>query len=304
LHTAPEAQHAGADAEEVVTRYPILDPIGAPVLVCLFLVLLLVERRWPLRQRVDRWLRRIVINLAVAGPSFVVIRLLLIPVVVAVATWGDAHDVGLLRVLDLPSVVAAVFSVLLLDYTMYVWHWLNHRVSWLWRFHHVHHTDLDLDVSTAFRFHFGEMLLSVAARSVQVLVVGASPIAVLVYEIVLEASTEFHHSNLRLPVRLERVLSWFIMTPRAHGIHHSIVAEETNSNFSNFLILWDRLHRTLRLNIRQEQIVIGVPDYRDPRELGLVSLLLMPFRRQRRRTAADAPSRPGNPSSDQARLAP
>jgi sterol desaturase/sphingolipid hydroxylase (fatty acid hydroxylase superfamily) len=164
-------------------------------------------------------------------------------------------------------------------------------VPFLWRFHHVHHTDLDLDVSTAFRFHFGEMLLSVAARTLQVVIVGASPVAALVYEIVLEASTEFHHSNSRLPLRLERVLGWFIMTPRAHGIHHSIVAQETNSNYSNFLILWDRLHRTLRLNVRQAEIVVGVPDYRDPSELGLVSLLLMPFRRQRQRTPAAGPAR-------------
>jgi sterol desaturase/sphingolipid hydroxylase (fatty acid hydroxylase superfamily) len=180
---------------------------------------------------------------------------------------------------------------------MYCWHWLNHRVPFLWRFHHVHHTDLDLDVSTAFRFHFGEMLLSVAARSIQVVVVGASPLAALAYEVVLEASTEFHH-NSRLPLRLERVLSWFIITPRAHGIHHSIVARETNSNYSNFLMLWDRLHRTLRLNVRQDEIIIGVPDYRDARELNLISLLLMPFRRQRQRTASDGPSRPGAEDRD------
>jgi sterol desaturase/sphingolipid hydroxylase (fatty acid hydroxylase superfamily) len=276
-----------------MTTYPILDRIGPPILIGLFVVLLFVERQWPLRQRVDRWLRRIFINVMVAGPSFLILRVLLIPAVVAVATWAEARDVGLLRLFDLPPLFAAVAAILLLDYTMYGWHWLNHRVPFLWRFHHVHHTDLDLDVSTAFRFHFGEMLLSVAARSIQVVVVGASPLAALAYEVVLEASTEFHHSNSRLPLRLERVLSWFIMTPRAHGIHHSIVARETNSNYSNFLMLWDRLHRTLRLNVRQDEIIIGVPDYRDARELNLVSLLLMPFRRQRQRTASDGPSRPG-----------
>jgi sterol desaturase/sphingolipid hydroxylase (fatty acid hydroxylase superfamily) len=275
----------------MIQRFPILDSIGAPVLVVSFIALLLMERRWSLRQRVDRWLRRILINLAVAGPSFLVLRLLLIPVAVTVAVWAEAQGLGLLRLLEIPAVPAAIVAILLLDYTMYFWHWLNHRVPLLWRFHHVHHSDLDLDVSTAFRFHFGEMLLSVAARMLQVVVVGASPAAVLIYEIVLEASTEFHHSNLRLPLRFERVLSWFIMTPRAHGIHHSIVARETNSNYSNFLMLWDRLHRTLRLNVRQDEIVIGVIDYRDPRELGLVSLLLMPFRRQRQRTAADGPDR-------------
>jgi len=154
-----------------------------------------------------------------------------------------------------------------------------------------------LDVSTAFRFHFGEMLLSVLARSVQVVVIGASPMVALLYEILLEASTEFHHSNLRLPLRLERGLSWFIMTPRAHGIHHSVVVGEMNSNFSNFLILWDRLHRTLRLDVAQSDIVVGVPGYRDARELGIASLILMPFRRQR--GPAGGPASPVAAKSDE-----
>ena len=278
--------------------FPILDRVGGPLLIAGFVVLLLIERQWPLRRRVDRWLRRLLLNVMVAGPSFLVLRLLLIPVVVGAAAWAETRNFGLLRLVELPPVLAVVGAILLLDYTMYVWHWLNHRVPVLWRFHHVHHSDLDLDVSTAFRFHFGEMLFSVGARTIQVVIVGASPMAALIYEIVLEASTEFHHSNARLPLRLERVLSWLIMTPRAHGIHHSIVARETNSNYSNFLILWDRLHRTLRLNVRQEDIVIGVPDYRDPRELGLVALLLMPFRRQRQRTAADGPERPAESTAN------
>ena len=261
--------------------FPILDDLGAPLLITGFVVLLLVERRSPLRLRVDSWLRRIVTNLILAAPSFLVLRLLLIPVVVAAANWAQARDFGLLRLVQLPPVVGTVGAILLLDYAMYGWHWLNHRVPFLWRFHHVHHTDLDLDVSTAFRFHFGEMFFSVVVRAIQVVVLGASPASALIYEIVLEGSTEFHHSNLRLPLAVERVLGWFIMTPRAHGIHHSVVARETNSNYSNFLIIWDRFHRTLRLAVRQEDIVVGVPGYRDPSELGIRALLLMPFRRQR-----------------------
>ncbi len=263
--------------------YPILDRIGAPLLIALFLLLLAVERCWPLRARVDRRLRRVLTNLMVSGPSFLILRLLLIPAVVAVASWAEARQLGLLHLVELPEVVAIIAAVLLLDYTMYLWHWLNHRVPFLWRFHQVHHTDLDLDISTAFRFHFGEMLLSVAVRALQVILVGASPPAALIYEVVLEASTEFHHSNLRLPVKLERVLNWLIVTPRAHGIHHSIVARETNSNYSNFLLVWDRLHRTVRLDVPQETIIVGVPAYRDPSELNVVSLLMMPFRRQRPR---------------------
>jgi sterol desaturase/sphingolipid hydroxylase (fatty acid hydroxylase superfamily) len=288
---------------ELMGRYPLLDEIGAPALIGLLLLFLVFERFSPLRSRVDRWLRRIVVNLILAAPSFLVLRLLLIPAVVAVAQWAGRHDWGLLRQLPVPPLVATILAVLLLDYSMYGWHWLNHRIPFFWRFHHVHHSDLDLDVSTAFRFHFGEMLFSVVVRSLQVVLIGASPTAALVYEIVLEASTEFHHSNLRLPYGLERVLSWFIMTPRAHGIHHSIIERETNSNYSNFLIWWDRLHGTVRLNVKQNDIVVGVPEYRDPHELTVLSLLTMPFRRRRVSTSPIARSAAAG-TGDKRRLVP
>ena len=264
-------------------KYPILDQLGPPILLGLFVVMFTAEKLRPLRRRVQHWFQRLLINLGVAAPSFVVARLLLIPVVVAVAAWAGRHNLGLVRMLPLPPWASTVLAIMVLDYTMYWWHWLNHRVPFLWRFHHVHHSDLDLDVTTAFRFHFGEMLLSVIVRSIQVVIAGASPVAALTYEIVLESSTQFHHSNVRLPIGVERVLSWFIMTPRAHGIHHSIVARETNSNFSNFLIWWDRLHRTLRLNVRQDDITIGVPDHRDADELTFWRLVVLPFRNGRRR---------------------
>ena len=265
----------------MIPQYPILDSWGAVVLVTVFTLLLLSERAWPLRRRVQTWWKRMFINMMVGAPAFVVMRILLIPAVVAVAAWGEQHDFGLTRWLGLPGLAAGIVALLVLDYTMYLWHSLNHRVPILWRFHNVHHTDLDLDISTAFRFHFGELLLSVGVRSAQVALAGASPAVALVYEVLLEASTQFHHSNLRLPLGVERILARFIMTPRGHGIHHSVVPRETNSNYSNFLVVWDRLHRTLRLDVPQERIVVGVPAYQDERELTVSLLLLMPFRRQR-----------------------
>lgn len=292
----------------MITRIPLLDFFGAALLAGLFIIFFVAEKVAPLRRRMQRWLGRLATNLAVAGPTFLVLRLLLIPAVVAVAAWGERHDVGVVRWLGLSSIPAAVVSLLFLDYAMYLWHWLNHRVPFLWRFHNVHHTDLDLDVTTAFRFHFGEMLLSVFVRSAQVLFIGASPLVAIIYEMCLEASTEFHHSNLRLPHRLERVLSWFIMTPRAHGIHHSIVDRETNSNFSNLLILWDRLHRTLLLNVPQDKIVIGVPTHRDASELTAWQLLVMPFRRQRQprpeHTARESSAMPRESGPKRGELAP
>ena len=261
--------------------HPVFDRVGSPLVLGLVLLLLGLEAWRPLRRRVQPRLKRLPTNFALAVTAVLVVRLVLIPVVVYVATLAHRSGFGLVKLLPVPDYFQAALALLLLDYTMYAWHWLNHRVPVLWRFHNVHHTDLDLDVTTASRFHFGELLLSVFVRSVQVALVGAGPVLVLVYEIVLEASTEFHHSNLRLPARLERVLNWLIVTPRMHGIHHSVVRRETDSNYSNLFSFWDRLHRTARLDVPQDAVTVGVPAYRDPLELTFVGLLLMPFRRQR-----------------------
>ncbi|MBW3623833.1 MAG: sterol desaturase family protein, partial [Armatimonadetes bacterium] len=223
---------------------------------------------------------RLITNGAIAGTAMLVLRLALIPVVVWVAGLAERAEWGLLNLVSLPQPLEWLLGLLLLDYTIWVWHYLNHRVPFLWRFHHVHHTDLDLDVSTAFRFHFGELLLSAFWRCGQVVLIGPAPLLVLVWEIVQEAATEFHHSNWTLPIRVERALNRIIVTPRMHGIHHSVVERETNSNWSVLFSWWDRLHRTARLDVPQDEIVIGVPAYRDPRDLTVPALLLMPFRSQ------------------------
>ena len=262
--------------------YPILDLYGAPVLFILFALLLFVQYKWPLRRWVKGLRGRFLTNAGVAVPTFAVLRLVLIPAEVAVAYWASEHQFGLLHLFSLPAWLHGVLAFLLLDYLLYVWHWLNHRVPFLWRFHNVHHTDLDLGVTTAFRFHFGEMLLSAVFRAVGVLVIGAGPVAVLVYEVVFEASVAFQHSNWRLPYRLERPLSWIFITPRMHGIHHSIVRREANSNYTNLFSIWDRLHRTIRLNVPQDEVTVGVPGYQeDGHDHTLVGLLTLPFRHQK-----------------------
>ncbi|HZG54488.1 MAG TPA: sterol desaturase family protein, partial [Pyrinomonadaceae bacterium] len=150
-----------------------------------------------------------------------------------------------------------------------------------WRFHLVHHADLDLDASTALRFHFGELLFSVAWRAAQVLALGVSPRSLSTWQSLLFVSILFHHSNARLPIGVERRLNLILVTPRMHGIHHSTVREERDANWSSGLTLWDRLHGTLRLNVPQAEIEIGVPAYRAPEELGLVALLKLPFGAER-----------------------
>jgi sterol desaturase/sphingolipid hydroxylase (fatty acid hydroxylase superfamily) len=168
-----------------------------------------------------------------------------------------------------------------MDYTLYVWHVLTHRVPFLWRFHVVHHADLDLSATTALRFHFAEMLLSVPWRAAQVLLLGIGPRTLSCWQKATLAEIVFHHSNLRLPVRVERHLVRLIVTPRMHGIHHSTVREETDSNWSSGLTVWDWLHGTLLLDVPQQDIDIGVPAWRDPKELTLPTLAAMPFREQR-----------------------
>ena len=155
------------------------------------------------------------------------------------------------------------------------------RLQYLETTHLVHHVDLDLDASTALRFHLGEMVLSVPWRAAQVVLIGVSPLALSVWQTATLVEILFHHSNVELPMEVERLLSRLVVTPRIHGIHHSIIPEETCSNWSSGLTLWDRLHGTQRTDVPQEEITIGVPAYRSPKEVTLPEVLVMPFKEQR-----------------------
>ena len=257
------------------------DVWGGATIIAAVVVGFVAEQRHPLHARRRPLGERLRTNVVMVALAALVLRLAMVPAAVAVAGASERAGVGVLRWLPLPAAVAAVLGFLLLDWTVYVWHRLNHRAPPLWRFHLVHHTDLDLDVSTAFRFHAGELLLSIGWRSAQIVVLGIGPGLVLVYEAAMEAATAFHHSNWRLPLALERALNLALVTPRMHGIHHSVEEDQTNSNWSVIFSWWDRLHRTLRLGVPDETLTIGLPAYRDPRALGVLRLLALPFVRQR-----------------------
>jgi sterol desaturase/sphingolipid hydroxylase (fatty acid hydroxylase superfamily) len=257
-----------------------LDPIVGAGALLVLAVLFVAEARAPLRPRVRPRAERLAVNAALAAGAALVVRLAVVPIGLAVAGAAERGGFGLLHWLAAPPVIAWAAGLLLLDYTMYVWHRLNHRVPVLWRFHVVHHTDLDLDVSTALRFHAGELALSCAWRAAQVAAIGPPVALVLVFEGVFGAATAFHHSNWRLPPALDRALAAVVVTPRMHGIHHSTLEAETNSNWSVLFAWWDGLHRTRRLERPpQPPLVIGLPAYRTP--LGIAALLSLPFRRQR-----------------------
>lgn len=242
-----------------------------------FGVLLLLERRHGLRQQVEPKERRVARNLAVAGLSAAVLHLAERPVSVPLARLVERRRYGLLQRVRLPAWLETMLGLLLLDYTLYLWHMLEHRVSALWRFHAVHHVDLDLDASTALRFHFGELAASIPWRAAQIIVVGVTPRTLLLYQRLLMVSIMFHHSNVWISRRAEKWLSRIIMTPRLHGIHHSVRDEEVNSNWSSGLTIWDRIHHTLRAEMTRDEVTIGLAEYRDPDELTLPKVLKMPF---------------------------
>ena len=251
---------------------------GSAIVSLAVVACFVAERRAPLRIAVRPRGERLRTNVPMVAIAALILRLAMVPAALGTAALADRAGVGLLR--WLPATGASLVGFLLLDWSIYAWHRLNHRVPWLWRFHLVHHTDLDLDVSTAFRFHAGELLLSVGWRTLAILAIGATPALLVVYEVVTQSATAFHHSNWRLPGRVERVLALVLMTPAMHGVHHSIVEAETNSNWSVVFSWWDRLHGTQRRPPTHSAPTIGLPAWRDVRELGLGRLLALPFTRQ------------------------
>jgi sterol desaturase/sphingolipid hydroxylase (fatty acid hydroxylase superfamily) len=258
-----------------------LDTAGVPLLAGWFLFLTIAETVSALRVRKQNRWSRLWINILVSIPGFVTLRFVLLISLVWLARQNQQWQIGVLYLVPMPVWLGWAVAFLLLDYTIYVWHLLNHKVPFLWRFHLVHHTDVDLDASTAIRFHFGEIIASVFFRGAAVVLTGATPLMVIVYEIIFEAATQFHHSNWKIPLPLERVLNRIIVTPRMHGIHHSVIRNETDTNYSVIFSWWDRLHETMKLNIRQADITIGVPVYSDAKELSVWYLLTLPFTRIR-----------------------
>ncbi len=225
--------------------------ITAAVVAFVFGTMLVLERLRPLRRTVEPKPRRIARNLTTGALALAVVTLLGAPLLDPLSRWIMARHIGILNLAGATGAAHLVLAILLLDYTLWFWHFANHRLAFLWRFHLVHHVDRDLDSSTALRFHFGEHALSMFYRAVQIIVIGASPAAVWTWQLIVFASILFHHGNVALPPRLERWLVRVIVTPRMHGIHHSDQFSETDSNWSSLLSVWDYLHGTILLSVPQ-----------------------------------------------------
>ena len=255
--------------------------ITATVIAVVFTLMLLCESVSPLRRSRESKLRRVARNLATAGISLGAMTLLQAPILVPVSHWTMSYSVGLLNLVVWPRWLEVATAIILLDYTLWWWHRASHQIPFLWRFHLPHHVDRDLDTSTALRFHFGELSLSVAYRAAQIVVLGTDPFVVWLWQTILFASILFHHSNIRLPRELERWLVLFVVTPRMHGIHHSQQRNETNSNWASLFTWWDYIHRTLLLNVPQSGVTIGVPAYQKEQDVTIGKVLSLPFVRQR-----------------------
>ena len=219
-------------------------------------------------------------NLGLLAVDSLVVRLVAPGAAIAVAIAGEARGWGLINALGLPGWAAVLFAIVLLDLAIYFQHVMFHAVPTLWRLHRVHHSDLDFDVTTGTRFHPIEILLSTLIKMAAVVAIGAPAVAVLVFEVLLNATAMFNHSNGKLPLAVDRWLRLLVVTPDMHRVHHSVVHNETNSNFGFNVPWWDRLFGTYRAQpaAGHDAMTIGVDAFRTPADLRLDRLLVQPFR--------------------------
>lgn len=239
------------------------------IVLAALLAFLILERLFP----VARWvggIARVGRNLALALCNIAIGPLIVIPVTIYAAGIAPQWRPDMLT-----GWSGLAFDVVMLDFWIYWWHRANHKAPFLWRFHAVHHLDETLDASTALRFHFGEVALSAAVRAVVIFLLAIPPASVVVFETLLAVVTIFHHSNLKLPQSLERALSFVIVTPSIHWIHHHAERADTDSSYATLFSLWDRLFGSRSRTVRRAELPIGVEGARD---LPVVRLLLRPFR--------------------------
>lgn len=249
--------------------------IGVLTLMALWEIL--APRRTLTVSRLWRWLS----NLGIVFLNSALLRLLFPAAAVGMAVFAAKHGWGLFNQGQTPLWAAVIISVVLLDMAIYLQHVLFHAVPAFWRLHRVHHADLDFDVTTGVRFHPIEIILSMVIKFAAIAALGPPVVAVIVFEVLLNATSLFNHSNVHLPLALDRVLRLIVVTPDMHRVHHSIEDHETNSNFGFNLPWWDRLFGTYKAqpDADHRDMTIGIRDYRDLNEVDrLDGMLLLPFR--------------------------
>ena len=268
-----------------------MDPVTF-IRLSTFLGLLVVfswlESRWPRRRNEPSWMRRID-NLMHAVLGTVLLRLVLPWLAIDVAGYASRSSIGLFNLVSWPFWAEVALAVVLLDCAIYFQHRLFHIWPAAWRLHRVHHLDKQLDASTGVRFHPLEILVSMVIKIGVVVILGTPALAVLIFEVVLNATSLFNHANLRLPPALDRGLRAVLVTPDMHRIHHSVLPSEQMSNFGFSLSFWDRLFSTYRAAPRdgQKEMLLGLAEFRGTQVSRLFPMLLEPFRRQRVTNGSD-----------------
>lgn len=242
----------------------------------IFFSCLILEHFFPLRKSRHHFKRRLFHNLSLTLLALPFTRLLTLPLVYGLVDFSEGKNWGLLNQFS-PGVVGQILmGLILLDYSIYWWHRFNHEIPFFWRFHQVHHSDKDMDTTTALRFHFGELILSAVLRCGLALTIGFSLQTLIIFDLLVTGLTLFHHSNVKLPKNLDKVISLVLVSPRYHQTHHSFYLSETDSNYSTIFTFWDRLHRSYGSLKNPEEIVIGVPAF-ESYEMTLIQLIKLPF---------------------------
>jgi len=220
-------------------------------------------------------------NIGLVVFNTVLLRLLFPAAAVGMAAFAAQRGWGVLNTIELPFWLAVLIAVIALDFVIWLQHVMVHAIPLLWRLHRVHHADPDYDLTTGARFHPIEIILSMLIKFATIAVLGPPLVAVIIFEVLLNATAMFNHGNVRLPAKVDRVLRWFVVTPDMHRVHHSVEDDETNSNFGFNLPWWDRLFGTYRAQPRggHEGMTIGIRGYNRPRDVSwLPGLLVLPFR--------------------------
>ena len=223
----------------------------------------------------DRY-RHALHNLTLAVLNSLLLGLLFGATVETISRWTLAHQWGLLNQLPIGSIWKTAAAILLLDAWMFCWHWMNHQIPFLWRFHRMHHSDPHMDVSTATRFHWGELGISTLLRLLLIPLLGLRSEQLILYGILVFISTQLHHANISLG-RLDRYYRWLFVSPDMHKVHHSRLPHETNSNYSTIFSLWDRLARTYRMRLNLKEIDFGLPNFDQPDWQTLMGMWKTPF---------------------------
>lgn len=250
----------------------------------IFAIVAALEVFLPRRPKTASWRKRWGINVGILMLDIVAQRLTVGAAAFATAIYAQQHGWGLFNYLQWPWWVEAVLGFLLLDFAIYLQHVMSHALPLFWRLHQVHHADLDVDLTTGTRFHPLEIIISMVYKAGLVAALGVDPWVVIAFEATLNASAVFTHGNIALPAWLDRTLRYLVCTPDMHRVHHSTVLHETNSNYGFFLSVWDRLCGTMIHAPAKGQlgVELGLAEWRDQGELGLLRLILMPFRARSR----------------------